>query len=1135
MFVSKKLSKALRNVMFVICSLLLSVGSIVAQDITVTGTVTDKNGEPIIGAYALIQGTTIGASTDFDGKYVLKVNPNANLVFTSMGYRDQVIPVAGKAKIDVQMEDDAMMLEDLVVVAYGTQKKANLTGAVSSVDVGKNLVARPVADVGRGLQGTTPGVTIVVPSGEVGSDPVIKIRGQLASIQGGTSPLILVDNVEVPSLSMVNPEDIESISVLKDAASSSIYGAKAAFGVILIATKKGSKTESFNISYSGNMSFQSMSKNMEMAGIDGLEYALLAEERVGGTTTGAFWKINRESFEKAQQWQDQYAGTLDPNAPFVYGRDWYYDPATNFKYGLRTYDPYEYMIKEWAPTQNHNASISGKKGNTEFLASFGYLDQTGINLPAKDDSYQKYNGTVKVSSDINKWVSVRAGAMFTKQLKNHPYTTFGTTADPWYYMYRWSPLYPWTSTDGNNVRMPNDEYANANTAVRETNYLTMNGGITVTPLKDWDINFDYSHANEDFTNTRKGTRFTAAGTWWDAPLSSKDSNGNQIYVDNTGAIVNEGAPGAMPKYQLPVYTYTSSGSTPDHVYRYAKNSQRNTINLNTTYKLNLEDKHDFNFMLGMNRVGYKNAYHWAQTTELIDINNPQFDLATGTQTGSGGEYWESQLGFFGRVNYNYDDRYLVEANLRYDGTSKFPGALQWRWFPSFSAGWNVANEKFMESTKDWLSQFKIRGSWGIIGDQTVSNSLYIPTMGGANTAYLDGEKKLYYFRTPGAVSADITWQDISTLDLGFDASFLNGDLGVVFDWFQRDTKNMIVPQEGFPATFGAGAPKGNYGSLRTNGYEIQLTYNKRFSNGLGINVNATFADAVTKITAYGDTQSLSSWYVGKTYGEIWGYTTDRLYQADDFVYDGNGDLIVEERGGYNVNKLADPNAPNQGKLQTSGNFKFGPGDVKYKDLNGDGVVNNGKNLVDDHGDLSVIGNSTPRYEYGVRTGLDFKGLDFSVFVQGVGKREIQAQGTLAVPGFNTGDGAMPQAIAGDFWTPENTDAFWPSPYNNAGSHFANNTHSQTKYLLDMSYLRIKNITLGYTFPDKLMRKATISKLRVYVSFENFFTFDNLNGLPIDPEVITGYSMWNSSNYNSGRTGVGIPAYKTASFGVQLNF
>lgn len=1120
-------------------ALLLFAGSMWAQNIKVTGKVTDTKGEPLVGVGVLIKGTRTGISTSLDGTYEINAQPRAVLVFTSLGMKTIEVPVNNRTQINVTMEDDALLLEDLVVVGYGTQRKENLTGSVATVDT-KVLEARPIADVGRGLQGSTPGLNVVIPSGEVGSDPILKIRGQLGSLQGGSSPLILMDNVEIPSIQLINPDDIESISILKDAASASIYGAKAAFGVILISTKKGAKTESVNVTYSGNISFQNISKKMEMGGVDAMEYTMHAFERVGSTRAGAFWMVTREGWEKAVEWQNKWGNVVGINDPMLYGRDWYVN-ADGLKVGLRTYDAYDYMIKEWTPTQTHNLSLNGKSGTTDYNLSFGYLDQSGMIKPAKVDDFQRYNGSVRLGTDVNKWLRVYGGAMYSKRLKRYGYATNSTTADPWLYLYRWGPTYPMTTEDGDPLRSPVYEVGAANTASQETNYTSLNGGVTITPLKNWKINFDYTHANQEYINLRPGTKYTARNTWG-AALPKLNENGERIYVNDLGEVVNSSAEGAMPAYKLDMLTYTATGSNPDHIYRYSGNTKWNTVTLNTTYDWNLNEDNRFKFMLGINSVGVNSAYNWSQTTQLIDINNPQFDLATGTQTTSGGASWESQFGVFGRVNYNFRDKYLFEANLRYDGTSKFPDHLKWRWFPSFSAGWRLTEEPWMEFSKPYLSSFKFRGSWGTIGDQTVPNNMYIPTMSGSMSSFIIGTSRLYQFSTPAAVAANITWQDITTLNLGFDARLFNSDFGVTFDWFMRDTENMIVPQEGLPATYGTTAPRGNFGSLRTNGYEIQLDYNHRFSNGLGINLVATFADAITKITKYGTTNSINDWYVGKTYGEIWGYKVDRLYQKEDFEYDANGNfiLITSPDGYNNVHKLAGANPVYQGRLQ-GGNFRFGPGDVKFKDLNGDGVISPGNSLIrdlngnPDHGDLSIIGNSTPRYEYSLRAGLDFKGIDFSVFMQGVGKRDIWGNGFLAIPGFNSADGAMPQAIAGNFWREDRVDAFYPRPYNLGGSNTGYNMQVSDRYLLNMAYLRIKNITLGYTLPERLMSKVKIKKLRVYVALENFFTFDHLGDLPIDPEEISGYSMWNTSNYNLGRTGVGVPTFKSASVGLQVNF
>jgi TonB-linked SusC/RagA family outer membrane protein len=1121
---------------FILCMI---VQLTMAQKRLISGVIRDKSvNETLPGVSVLEKGTKNGVTTDMDGKFQLSVSAGATLVVSYIGMKQQEVKIGTSSTVNIVLESSNEEIDEVVVVGFGQQKKANLTGAVASVDT-KVLEARPIADVGRGLQGTTPGLSVVIPSGEVGSDPIMKIRGQLGSLQGGSSPLILMDNVEIPSIQMVNPDDIESISVLKDAASASIYGAKAAFGVILITTKKGAKTESVNVTYSGNIAFQNISKKMEMGQLDALEYSVSAFERVGGTVAGAFWQITREGLDKAKVWKDTYGGAVKPNDPMLYGRDWYVD-ANGRKIGLRTYDPYDYMVEEWTPTQTHNLSVNGKSGKTDYNISLGYLGQSGMVKPAKKDDFTRYNGAVRIGTDINDWLRVNAGMMYSKRLKEYSYATNSTTADPWLYMYRWGPTYPFTTEDGDPLRSPASEIAQANTGNQETNYTSMNGGFTITPMKDMKINFDYTHANQEYITERPGTRYTARDTW-SAAVAKNDASGNRIYMNNAGEVVPSTATGALPAYQLVLNQYTAVGANPDHVYRYSKNDQWNTLNINATYDMKVGEDHTFHYMLGLNRVGYKNAYNWSQTTMLVDYANPQFDLASGVQTASGGEYWESQLGYFGRINYNYKEKYLLEANLRYDGTSKFPSDLKWRYFPSFSVGWRVNEETWMQWSKSYLNALKLRGSWGTIGDQTVANSLYVPTMGGALNNFLIANAKLYQFGTPGAVSSSVTWQDITTLDLGVDARFLKNEIGIGFDWYQRDTENMIVPLEGIPVTFGTGAPQGNYGSLRTNGIELQIDYNHRFKNGLGINLVATLADAKTTIQKYGSTNSIDSWYVGKTYGEIWGYETDRLYQKEDFEYDATGKFVpFTTKDNFSVNKLSDPNAPTQGRFQ-AGNFKFGPGDVKFKDLNGDGIITPGNRLIKnatgdpDYGDLKKIGNSTPRYQYSFRAGADYKGFDASVFIQGVGQRDVWGDGFLAIPGYNSSDGAIPQAFAGDFWRADRTDAFYPAPYNQAGSSTTLNMQVQSRYLLDMSYLRIKNITVGYTLPSSLMKKVNIDKLRIYIALENFFTFDNLGTLPIDPEEIEGYSMWNTSNYNLGRSGVSVPTYKSSSVGIQLNF
>ncbi len=1143
-----------------ISSLLLSSGNVMAtqanpdnsfsiteqlQTINVTGLVVDAAGEPVIGASVVEKGTTNGNITNVDGKFTLTVKTGAILQISYVGYQTQEIKATKMMKI--VLKEDSELLSEVVVVGYGAQKRENLTGSVASVDVNKTLEGRQIPDVGRGLQGTTPGLSVVIPSGEIGSDPTMKIRGQIGSIDGASTPLILLDNVEIPSIQMVNPDDIESISVLKDAASASIYGAKGAFGVVLITSKKGAKSEKVDVSYSGNFSWQNISKKMEMAGVDGIQYRIDALRRSGGTIAGAFWYVNETSLERAREWEKTWGSKIGKNDPFVFGRDWYVD-ASNRKFSMRTFDPYDYMIREWTPSQTHNISVSGKSGKTTYNASLGYLDQNGLMKLAKHDDFRRWNGAVRISTEINKYITFRAGANYSKRNKRYAYATNSTTADPWLYLYRWDSTYPMGYDEhGNELRSPASEIHQANTANIENNYLSFNTGATINLTKDWKIEIDYTYAGEDQIWKKNGTKFTAADTW-SAPVKRLDENGQQIYVNNQGNVVPAGSEGAIAAYDLLYHQYTTDGANPDHIRREVKNAKRHTLNITTDYNWQINDDNNLKVLIGMNRTDWESEDNWSQITNLTDIISPSWDKTIGTQTSSGNLYWDGQLGFFGRINYNLMDKYLLEANVRYDGSSKFPSNLQWRTFPSFSAGWRIGEEAFMQWAKPALSSLKLRGSWGMIGDQTVPNTLYVPTISQGNTntyAWLDADgNKLIMTGTPAAIDANITWQDIYTLDFGVDARFFNGELGVTFDWFQRDTKNMIVPGAGVAPTFGAGAPKGNFGSLRTKGWELSIDYNHRFNNGLSVNAMFTLSDALTEITEYGDTKSIDSWYVGKQYGEIWGYRTDRLYQKDDFVYEGdklvttwalNGkEVAAGTPGAKEVNKLKDPNGIYQDYFQ-SGTFRFGPGDVKFQDLNGDGQINDGSRSIDDHGDVEKIGNTTPRFEYGLRLGASYKGFDASIFMQGVGNRKLWGAGFLAIPGFNTGDGAMPQAIAGDYWTEENTNAFYPAACNMGGSNSGYNLQKQDRYLLDMAYFRIKNITIGYTLPSELTKKILINKARIYLACENFFTFDKLNGLPIDPEEISGYSMFNSDNYNSGRTGVGTPTMKNMSVGIQLNF
>ena len=1141
-----------------ISTLLLSSGNVIATQTTIDGSlrvteqlqtqivyglVVDVNGEPVIGASVVEKGTTNGGITDINGKFTLNVKPGSTLQISFVGYQTQEVKATKTVK--VVLKEDSELLSEVVVVGYGTQKKANLTGAVATVDVNKTLDSRPIADIGRGLQGSVPGVNITIPTGEIGSDPLIKIRGQIGSISGNNTPLILLDNVEIPSIQMVNPNDVQSISVLKDAASSSIYGSKAAFGVILITTKSGAQTDKFEVSYSNNFSWQDPAKSIEIGGIEALQYTLDAQINRGEPMpAGGFWRISPESLEKAIEWQKQYGGKVKWNDPVVYGRDWYYDGKD--KYGYRLYDAAKAMVRNWAPTMSHNLSVNGKSGKTSYNIGLGYLDQSGMSKTAKKDDFKRYNASVSVTSELNKYLTVRASSIYSDRNKRYP-GIGNTSADPWLYMYRWSPLFPMGVTEhGNPLKEPSYEMAASNTDNLQNKYYNVNLGFTLNITKNWDVKFDYTYDRQTSETNSSVTQYEAGATWY-APTAWIE-NGSQVFVNEQGERVDTGG---MPAYRFPVEKYyNSSGPGASQVGYQNKSVDNNTFNIYTTYNLQLgaEKEHAFKFMVGMNRVTSKWSSHKGWKTNLIDLTNPQFPLASGDQFIEGDRNWEAQLGFFGRLNYSFEDRYFLEANIRRDGSSKFPKNLQWRWFPSFSAGWVFTNESFMKPVENILSFGKFRASWGSIGDQTVSNTLYKAILADGQSSWLDGSgNKMPLYGTPSLVDSDISWQEIETLDFGVDLRFFKNKFGVTFDWYRRDTKNMIIEGESLPVTLGATAPKGNYGSLRTKGWELSADFTHRFSNGLGINVMASISDATTYITKGADyltpweDRKLGTTYsTGRRYGDIYGFVTDRLFQKEDFVYGADGQIekitVIYNGTAHTTNKQSSQYPVYQVHYEDNNKLIFAPGDVKFVDLDGDGYITPGTGTNGNPGDQTVIGNSTPRYEYSFRLGADYKGIDFSIFFQGIGKRQIWGSGQLAIPGYNAKEGALPKTFTTDYWTEERTDAFYPRAWNLGGSNTGFSMQKQSRYLLDMSYLRIKNITLGYTFPENLLSKVYISKARLYMSLENFFTFDKLNGLPIDPEAISGYSMFRSdSNYNLGRTGMGTPVFKTLSCGVQLTF
>lgn len=477
------------------------------QNIDIKGRIVDQNGQPVIGASLFQQGTNNGTVADVDGRFSINVPNGASLKVSCLGYQDVI--VTARNGMTIMMKEDNEVLSEVVVVGYGAQKRADITGAVASVDVGKTLESRPIADVGRGLQGAVPGMNIVIPTGEVGSDPLIKIRGQIGSINGGSSPLILLDNVEIPSIQLVNPNDIQSITVLKDAASASIYGSKAAFGVVLITTKNGTRGPKLQVSYSNNFSWQNPAKEINIGGIEALEYTYDAQlNRESPMPAGGFWRIDENSLEKARQWQEKYGDTVAWNDPILYGRDWYYDGAN--KYGYRLYDGVRAMVREWAPSMTHTLSVTGSKDNTSFNIGLGYLDQSGMTKPAKVDDFKRYNASFGFTSEVNKYLTLRASAIYSDRYKRYP--GVGTTsADPWLYLYRWSPLFPIGVMERDHyLQEPAYEMMAGNTDSLRNKYFNMNLGMTINFTENWNFQFDYTY-DRQMTDRNNSVVYFEAG------------------------------------------------------------------------------------------------------------------------------------------------------------------------------------------------------------------------------------------------------------------------------------------------------------------------------------------------------------------------------------------------------------------------------------------------------------------------------------------------------------------------------------------------------------------------------------------------------------------------------------------------
>lgn len=1028
----------------------------IQQNGVCNGVVTDTTGETVIGASVVVKGTTNGTITGLDGDFSLSgVTKGSILVVSFVGYQNTEVKWNGQP-LTIVLKEDTKVLDEVVVVGYGTQKKANLSGAVAAVD-GKVLQDRPITNIGQGLQGVVPNLNITMNNGGApGATSSFNIRGN-TSLNGG-SPLVLVDNVQMDA-NLVNPDDIESISVLKDAASASIYGARAAYGVILITTKKGKKSDKPTVSLSATGYWQSPA--LTFHNVNSMQYLTMMDEAYqndGGS--GHYFKS-----QVYQYAEDYFNGKYDSPVFF----DTAYD---TYKYGYCGNTDWWDELYKTSFSQIYTANISGGNDRTTYYASVSMNDQGGI-LKAGDDKYNKYNANVNISSNITKWLNVSAKIAHTYTDELHP--TGGTTAmnstaysglSSYSGMMKGdlSPLMPVKHPDGHYAGQ--GSYTNpvaimeqGGNAQYKQNDLWMTGAVKITTIKGLVINADY--------------------TW---NFYGKSSNQHvQNFYDYTAV------PGTENYYP---WTNPSSVTVTNNDDYY------NAFNAFAEYTFSLKEKHNFKVMVGYNQENKHKKYHYAGRKNLIDSSNPSLNLAYGDMAMNGSETHWSVNGFFARINYDYKGKYLLELNGRYDGSSKFPHGDRYAFFPSASVAWRVSEEKFWEPIRGWFDNFKLRASYGSLGNQALDESRYgnFPYLAtyGINTKYgalLNGTRPVAV-SVPGLVSASFTWETVNQIDFGFDASFFGGRLNTSFDWYRRNTKDMLTAGQALPAVLGTSVPQENAADMKTVGWEVSLEWNDRLSNGFGYHIKGVLSDYQASITKFSNpTKLLGTHYVGEKLNEIWGYVSNGLFQSDE-----------------------DAKAADQSYLSGG---SWGAGDVKYEDLNNDGKIDIGKNTLDDSGDRKIIGNSTPRYSYGITAGFDYKGFDFEMFWQGIGKRDYWLGGSQFW-GF-TDEWCTPLTSSLDYWTEDNRDAYFPRLHHygvNGGNH-----QVSTRYLQNAAYLRLKNVVLGYTISRSITEKVKISRLRVFVQGENLLTSTPLID-SYDPETL------NNMTY---------PINKKISVGLNLTF
>ncbi len=1041
-------------------------GSEVSTYKTISGIVVDNQKMPIPGA-AVLENSKNGVASDLDGNFTITVPSNVTRLRVScLGYMEKTVSFAKNAdNITVVLDEDLLSLNESVVVGYGTQKKVNLTGAIATVS-SETIENRTAPTLTHMLQGSVPGLNITTSSGRPGNSASINIRG-VNSINGG-NPLVLVDGAE-GDLAKLNPNDVESISVIKDASSAAIYGARASAGVILVTTKQGSDSEGkATVRYSGRLGWNTptVSTDYETRGY----YSVYLNDLFYKNRTGANYSLyTAEDMEEL--WNRRNDVVENPERPWV--KIDQRDGRNTYVYYANT-DWYHYLYSDTTPLQSHNISLSGGSKHVKYYISGGYDNQEGI-FRMNPDKMNKFNFRSKLTFDINKYMKLSNNTSYYSNSYTYPGPSGVNTSFSLMTVHALAS-YPTQNPDGSSIWQ----------TAFSTNGNVMDGLLTILDKG--------KHVNKDVND-----RFSTTTELTITPFKGLDIVANFTYALNVQRNMNRYVNTTYSKYPGEILV-ANTGRMDNYLQETNSAHHYYQANLFATYEKSFRESHNLKVMAGFNyetkklkdvkSVGYN-----LMSDNLSDLNLVGQGTDGNKRMEVSGGYNDYALeGAFGRLNYDYKGRYLFEASARFDGSSRFAPGHRWGFFPSASAGWRISEEEFFEPYKDWFNNLKIRYSYGRLGNQQVGYYDYVRKITIGTQSYLFGGSKPTTASISAPVASDLTWEISEQNNIGLDMAFLNNRLGFTGEAYVRDTKNMLTAGIALPATYGASSPKMNSADMRTKGYELQLSWRDGFEllgDTFNYSVTASFSDYKSVITKFDnpDKSFAKNYYEGMVWGEIWGYEVNGFFKTDE-----EAKAYMDNIEGLNTI---------YGMTLSSAIPELKAGDVKFEDIDGDGKMSLGKNTVDDPGDRKIIGNSQPRYQYGLNLSFNWHGFDFSVFFQGVGKADWYPKGNTMLfwgPFARSYATLIPRDFHTMYWTEENPDAYFPRPRGYIALNSGCLTRPNTKYLQNVGYCRLKNLTVGYSLPKKWMDAIGFKGVRLYFSGENLAFLSGIESNYIDPEM-----------------------------------